>query len=444
MDIIIHTLVNTIPYQLLGYYPFWKKHLRFTARKTFLLLSLLVLIKCACFLAISYTDKAPLRFLEFFFGIIHLSSYLIMVHMPPGKTLFLYFFVVAYMSIIRGISYTFEAWLFYNPDMSFMSYTSSFLNIAVIFVTAPLAFFLFKKTCSEITTSRDTHLFAYFWIVPALTICTSLVYSLKLTPDSVREPAFLFSRFFLMSCVLVEYYILIVALKSVRTQAILEERVRSAESLSDVRKEQYALLKNRIDETRRARHDLRQHLTLIQGYIEHGDKEALSDYIQSYGRSLPDSDNLIYCDNYAVDTLARYYLEQAKAEGIVVDVSLPLPKELPFPEPELCILFGNLLENALTACRQITYGERYIRVRALFAPPDGLSITVDNSYIPGKTSDEAASDFDNQSLSGYDRPGLGLGLSSIRHIANRFRGISEFKQTENEFRASVLLYADSL
>lgn len=211
-------------------------------------------------------------------------------------------------------------------------------------------------------------------------------------------------------------------------------------------KEQYALLLNRIEETRRARHDLRQHLVLIQSYLEDGDGEALKEYVRIYGQSLPEaSDNLVYCGNYAVNTIVRFYLTQAKDEGIQVDVSLPLPKQLPIPEADVCVLLGNLLENALAACRKLKLSEkRYIRVHGLFTPPYTLCFTVDNSFCLPEHGAEFLEEAENGMLYSdsrdYSHPGLGLGLPSVRATAERFGGTAKFEWTETEFQVSVLLF----
>ena len=204
--------------------------------------------------------------------------------------------------------------------------------------------------------------------------------------------------------------------------------------------EQYALLLKRIEETRRARHDLRQHLTLIQRYLDNGDKDALKEYVHAYGQSIPESVGIfIYCKNYAIDTIARFYLSQAEDEGIQVNVSLPLPKQLPIPEPDVCILLGNLLENALTACREMTSSKnRYIKICGLFTPPHTLSFTVDNSFQQQQLFVQNDSPF--SASANYDHPGLGLGLSSVQSTAARFKGTAKFETTETEFRASVFLF----
>lgn len=437
MSSVLFALVITIPYQLLGYFPFWRDHLRFSRKNTFLFLSLLILLKCACFYAAA-DSYGILRLLEFAFGAVHLTVFLYLVHLQPGKVLFIYFFLIAYLSMNQGFANILQVWLFYAPDMNFSGYANSFLNLGVLSVTMPCAFLLFRRTCQEIANAREKYIISYYWLIPALTVTSSVVYNIRLTPETVQSPAFLISRLTLLACAVAEYIILIRALEEARALTVSEERAGAAEQLAAVRSEQYVLLKDRIEDARRARHDLRQHLALIRRYIEHGEKDALAAYIDAYGQSVQDGGDLLYCENYAVDTIARFYIEQAKAEGIRADVSLPLPKELPFPEPDLCILVGNLLENALTACRLMasspsgTDRERYIRVRGLFTPPDGLSLTVDNSFLPNTSP--------RKKPANYDSPGLGLGLSSIRSIAARFGGTACFEQTPQEFRAAVLLY----
>lgn len=200
----------------------------------------------------------------------------------------------------------------------------------------------------------------------------------------------------------------------------------------------------RIEETRRARHDLRQHLVLIQNYLENGDKKALREYIRIYGQSIPEfADTFVYCENYAVDTIMRFYLTQAKNEGIQVKVSLPLPKHLPIPESDVCVLLGNLLENALSACRKLESSQnRYICVRGLFTPPCALSFMVDNSFYPPshKTWPPENKGSISPDALDYGQPGLGTGLSSVRSTATRFGGTVKLEQTETEFRVSVLLF----
>lgn len=447
MDYMLSAPVATLPYQILAYYPFWNGYLRFSRRQTFFLLSLLFFLKCACFYFL-VPQLVPARLLDFSFSVIHVFTFLYLVKLHPGTVLFFFFFLLAYLGFNRGIASFFQVCFTTMTDVGFYGRANGFLHLAVMAVTVPFLLRLFRKTCHEIVDMKEEYIASRFWIIPALTLVTSFVYSIKMTPETARSIPFLLSRIFLFLGTLVEYIILIRLLQAARRHALLEAQAKNNQLLSAMHREQYALLLKRIEETRRARHDLRQHLVLVQGYLEDGDKEALREYVRIFGQSIPEPANsFVYCGNYAVDTIMRFYLTQAKDEGINVEVSLPLPKQLPVPESDVCVLLGNLLENALAACRRLgeAFENRYIRVHGLFTPPYALSFTVDNSFCADQQDSrsgqrEGGQSFDSADTTDYDRPGLGLGLSSVRATAERFGGTVKFERTETEFRASVLLF----
>lgn len=134
-----------------------------------------------------------------------------------------------------------------------------------------------------------------------------------------------------------------------------------------------------MEETRKARHDLRQHLNLIRSYLDSGDRAALQTYITAYGKTLPKDTERSYCKNCAADVVIRYYAEEARKDGTDFICRADLPETLPLDEPELCALMGNLLENAVEACRGIQDEmAAFIRLHILL---DGsrLTITVDNT-----------------------------------------------------------------
>lgn len=48
---------------------------------------------------------------------------------------------------------------------------------------------------------------------------------------------------------------------------------------------QYRILQKSIEDTRRARHDLRQHFKVLQGCVESGDLSRVAEYVNAYGES---------------------------------------------------------------------------------------------------------------------------------------------------------------
>lgn len=147
--------------------------------------------------------------------------------------------------------------------------------------------------------------------------------------------------------------------------------------------------------------------------------------------SLPADPGKPYCKNFVVDTLFRYYGEKCQRSGIVFETHLDLPETLPIPEPDLCVLFGNLLENALESCEKQGSG----RIQAASSlSPDGkrLSLVVDN------TAPTAPQQQDRVFFS-TKHPGPGVGTQSFKSIAAQYQGIADFHWENGIFYASVAL-----
>ena len=195
---------------------------------------------------------------------------------------------------------------------------------------------------------------------------------------------------------------------------------------------QYSRLQKQIENTRQARHDLRQHLNLIQAYLDSGDEQILKEYLTKYGQKLSSLTPRTYCSNYAVDAVVHHYAEMAHENHIRFDSCIQLPARLWVDEPDICILFGNLLENALEACLLMPEGSPFIRIHARVAGEKAISITVDNS------SRQAPSTKDGSLLSSkHGSPGTGT--VSIKNIAGQYHGIADFKYEGGVFFASVFL-----
>lgn len=73
----------------------------------------------------------------------------------------------------------------------------------------------------------------------------------------------------------------------------------------------------RIAENRRARHDFRQHLRVIQDCVKRGDLEDLKSYLAEYEKQFPSHSDHIYCNSYAVNAILAFYADKAENHNIV-------------------------------------------------------------------------------------------------------------------------------
>ena len=278
---------------------------------------------------------------------------------------------------------------------------------------------------------NSPRLWRTIWIVPAFTTVVILGYTYHIESDFAGSFRFLFARVGLFACMFVVYYVLLQSLDTVRAQAVLEEKARSGAQMLALQRKQYELLAKRIEEIRTARHDLRQHLTLIQSYLDSGDKQALTDYVTAYGKTLPSDTVDLYCHNQAVNAIVAYYGEEAKKQGVTFETELDLPRRLFVAEPDLCVVVGNLLENALEALRWSGDGA-FIRMQAKIRDGEELVLTMDNGPVPRP-------EFEDGMIVSAKHEGHGIGTQSVKRVADHYDGVVNFSWKDQVFYASVYL-----
>lgn len=114
-------------------------------------------------------------------------------------------------------------------------------------------------------------------------------------------------------------------------------------------------------EMRGYKHDFHHHLQALKGQLEAGETARAITYIEQLDKNLQDVDTLLKTGNVTVDAILSAKIAQAKAEGITVTAEANLPGTLTLSDLELSIMIGNLLDNAIEACRNADC-EKFIRL----------------------------------------------------------------------------------
>lgn len=114
-------------------------------------------------------------------------------------------------------------------------------------------------------------------------------------------------------------------------------------------------------EMRGYKHDFHHHLQTLKGQLEAGEVDRALAYIEQLDNQLMNVDTLLKTGNVSLDAILSAKIAQAKAENIAVTVKATVLDQLTISDLELSIIIGNLLDNAIEACRTVT-GERFIRI----------------------------------------------------------------------------------
>lgn len=183
---------------------------------------------------------------------------------------------------------------------------------------------------------------------------------------------------------------------------------------------QYENLQEKITDARRSKHDVRHHIAVMQEYLNHGELDALREYLGECNSSLPDDSLVRFCENMAANAVLLYFAQQAKDNGIDYSVKAEISADTVVSETDISVLFGNLLENALDACKAETGARKRIIVRAS-SVGGSLCVTVDNTFT-GTLRRTSCGEFVSSKHKGF-----GLGTGSVRSIAEQYNGRCRFE-----------------
>ena len=218
-----------------------------------------------------------------------------------------------------------------------------------------------------------------------------------------------------------------------REGAVLSERADSMERLSEIQQGYFAVLRQEMDETRTARHDLHHHFTVIKGLLENRRYDELSAYVTEYSDTAYAGEGSQYSYNHIINILVYHYNALCEQNRIYFDVRCELASTVRVSDADLCGLLSNLLENAVEACLRIKAGRRTIRL-GFMNLGDELIIRVENS------TDGSIKQSGDTFLSSKGENRMGYGLTSIRAIASRYEGSASFTwDRENRYFTSVVL-----
>jgi len=198
----------------------------------------------------------------------------------------------------------------------------------------------------------------------------------------------------------------------------------------------YIIEKERIfNELRTSKHDMKHHLsTLIEilkrndidqavGYIENiFEKNELKDY------TFVDSGNII------VDSLINSKYAIAIANEIDFSGEIQVPVSLPYQATDLCIVLGNILDNALEASEKLPVGDRYIKLFVKYRMEELVIVCV-NSFNGSIKLDESGLFITTKK----DNDQHGIGIASVKKIAKKYAGNVLYECTDNEFMIKILL-----
>lgn len=202
---------------------------------------------------------------------------------------------------------------------------------------------------------------------------------------------------------------------------------------NDLINKQYAEVENMYRTMRGWRHDYHNHIQTMKAYLQMNKIEELEQYLNNLDKDLTTVDTVIKTGNVMVDAILNSKISLAKSKDINVNAKAIVPKELKILEIDLCVIIGNLLDNAIEACMKLDNpSDRFIRVYVdIFK--EQLYISVQNSN-GGKIKKIGKTYYTTKESNSH-----GFGLIRVDNIVNKYNGYINRQNEEGVFATEVML-----
>ena len=182
----------------------------------------------------------------------------------------------------------------------------------------------------------------------------------------------------------------------------------------------YKMLEEQYRQAKRLRHDMKNHIIALSGLLESKDYRKMAEYLDT----MEHNGNLSggeMTGSTAVDAILYQKGTYAEQNNIPWECDVTIPKTCGINEFDLCVLFGNLLDNAIEACERMQDIEaRFINIMAN-AVKGCFLLEIKNSTH--KENPEKH----------------GIGLLNIDDVVRNYNGVMDIEVKDGVFTVSILI-----
>lgn len=194
----------------------------------------------------------------------------------------------------------------------------------------------------------------------------------------------------------------------------------------------FAEVENMYRQIRGWRHDYRNHIQVMKAYAAAGNLKAIRDYLDQLDVDLTTVDTVIKTGNAMTDAILNSKISLARSRGIPVRADAQIPVALRISELDLCVVIGNLFDNAIEASLRLPPEKRLIRIY-MDMKGTQLYISFTNFTAEKKMTKHSGRFFSTKG------EGHGFGLLRMDSVVERLGGYLSRNSEDGAFTTEILL-----
>lgn len=224
--------------------------------------------------------------------------------------------------------------------------------------------------------ARSVNYTALILLMPILSIFLMLAVPVQYTTNAVQSAISSIVAVGILIANFVNYFLLQNLLKIQE----LRETENNLEKQIEYQSAKYQQLSTAYRDTRRLIHDTKKHYFYIKNCLENDNTSVILPYLDDSITDMEKTFISVNTGNLVIDSFVSNYASLSKQEGIQFRTDIQItPQSIPIKDYDLSTILGNLLDNALAACRLVeSPNPRQISVE-IFTSSQELVIHIENT-----------------------------------------------------------------
>ena len=178
-----------------------------------------------------------------------------------------------------------------------------------------------------------------------------------------------------------------------------------------------------MEALRSFRHDMKRHFAEISVLASTGKIEQIKNYVSAMENNLVESRRLVDSGNTALDTVLNYMLQRAVDKKIQCNLNLSAY--------DMNIIFGNLLENAIEAQKDVKNPSIDLEINYLM---DSLVVEISNRCLQKVIFKGGLPITTKQSVREH-----GYGIKNVKKVLDKYISTLDFECSDERFTVKILM-----
>ncbi len=179
------------------------------------------------------------------------------------------------------------------------------------------------------------------------------------------------------------------------------------------------------------RHDYHNHLQTIKAHLDLNQLDEVNKYLLELEQDLSRVDSYVKSGNLMVDAILNSKISLAENKKINVICKAELPENLIITDIDMCVILGNLLDNATESCMKIEENKRFIRIY--------IAILKKQLYVSIQNSAKEELNFNERNYISTKRGEHGLGMKRVKILVDKYNGYLNLQNEPGIFASEITI-----